>query len=78
LRKINKFSKLAAIDGLQKGDVQECILHIKLMNQPGVRDGQGEHSADHGRLDHQVEGLIVVDVRSLGEAAKDPTSLVPL
>jgi hypothetical protein len=31
---------------------------------------------DHGRLDHRAEGLIVVDVGSLGEATKDPMSLV--
>jgi hypothetical protein len=30
-----------------------------------------------GRLDHWVEGLIIVDARPLGEAAKNPASLVP-
>jgi hypothetical protein len=33
---------------------------------------------DRGWLDHRVEGLIVVDVGSLGEATKDPVSFVPL
>jgi hypothetical protein len=33
---------------------------------------------DRGWLDHWAEGLIVVDTGPLGEAAKDPTSLVPL
>jgi hypothetical protein len=46
------------------------------MNWPGGGDGQGEHGADHGRLDHRVEDLIVVDAGSLGEAVKDPASLV--
>jgi hypothetical protein len=58
--------------------MQEHILHIKLMNWPGARDGQGEHDADRGRLDHRTKGLIVVDAGSLGEAAKDLESLVPL
>jgi hypothetical protein len=58
--------------------VQECILHIKLMNWLGARDGQGEHGVDHGRLDHWAEGLIVVDAGSLGEVTKDLASLVPL
>jgi hypothetical protein len=31
---------------------------------------------DRGRLDHRAEGLIVVDDESLGEAAKNPASLV--
>jgi hypothetical protein len=48
------------------------------MNQPGAEVGQGEHSVDRGQLDHRAEGLIVVDIGSLGEAAKDPTSIVSL
>jgi hypothetical protein len=58
--------------------VQKHVLHIKLMNRPGAGDGQEEHGANRGRLDHRVVGLIVVDVGSLDEIAKDPTSLVPL
>jgi hypothetical protein len=57
--------------------VQEHILHIELMNRPGAGDSQGEDGADHGRLDHRAEGLIIVNAGSLGEAAKNPTSLVP-
>jgi hypothetical protein len=58
--------------------VQEHILHIKLMNWQGVRDDQGEHGADRGRLDHRIEGLIAVNARLLGEATKDLASLVSL
>jgi hypothetical protein len=47
------------------------------MNGPGAGDVQGEHRVDRGRLDHWAEGLIVVDTGSLGEATKDPASLVP-
>jgi hypothetical protein len=57
--------------------MQELILHIELMNRPGAGDGQGEHGVDHGRHDYRAECLIVVDTGSLGEAAKNPTSLVP-
>jgi hypothetical protein len=67
---------MAIVDGLREGVVQECILDIKLMNRPGARDGQGEHGADDGRLDHRAEGLIVVNAGSLCEAAKNPASLV--
>jgi hypothetical protein len=56
--------------------VQEHILHIELVNWLGAGDGQGEHSADSGRLDHRAEGLIVVDAGSLGEVVKNPTNLV--
>jgi hypothetical protein len=48
-----------------------------LMNRPGAGDVQGEHGAGRGRLDHRVECLIIVDVGSLGEAAKDLASLIP-
>jgi hypothetical protein len=57
--------------------VQERILHIKLMNRLGAGDDQGEHDLDRGWLDHRAEGHILVDVGSLGEAMKDPMSLVP-
>jgi hypothetical protein len=35
------------------------------------------HGANHGRLDHRAEILIVVDDGLLGEVTKDPASLVP-
>jgi hypothetical protein len=38
LRRINKSSGLAIVYGLRKGVVQEHIIHIKLMNQPGARN----------------------------------------
>jgi hypothetical protein len=43
-----------------------------------VEDGQREHGADHGQLDHQAEGLILVNARLLGEVVKNPMSLVPV
>jgi hypothetical protein len=77
LRRINKSSRLVVVDDLQEGATLEHILHIKLMNWPGARNGQGEHGVDRGRLDHRTEGLNVVDAGSLGEAAMDPASLIP-
>jgi hypothetical protein len=58
--------------------MQKHILYIKLVNRPGARDDQGEHGVYCGQLDYWVEGLIVVDAESLGEATKNPTSLVPV
>jgi hypothetical protein len=78
LRRINKSIRLTIVNGLREGAAQERILHIELVNRSGAGNGQGEHGADHGRLDHQAEGLIVVDVGSLGEAVKNPTSFVPV
>jgi hypothetical protein len=73
---VNKSSRLAKVDGLRDGAVQERILHIKLMNRSGVGDGQRVYGVDRGWFDHQVEGPIVVDAGSLDEATKDPTSFV--
>jgi hypothetical protein len=67
---------MATVDGLREGAVQERILYIKLMNRPRAGDGQGEHGADRGRLDHRAKGLIATDAGSLGEATKNPASLV--
>jgi hypothetical protein len=67
---------MAAVYDLQEGVMQEHFLHIKLMNRLGAGDGQGKHSANHGRLDHQAKCLIIVDVRSLSEATQDPVRLV--
>jgi hypothetical protein len=78
LRRINKSSRLAIVDGLRGGAMQEHILHIELMNRPGAGDDQREHGVGRGWLDHWVKGLIVVDAKSLGEAVKNPTSLVPV
>jgi hypothetical protein len=39
LRRINKSSRSAAVDGLREGVVQERIFYIKLMNGPGAGDG---------------------------------------
>jgi hypothetical protein len=47
------------------------------MNRLGAGDDQGEHGLDRGWLDHRAEGHILVDAGSLGEAMKDPMSLVP-
>jgi hypothetical protein len=58
--------------------MQERILHIDLVNRAGAGDDQGEHGADLGQLDRRAEDLIVVDVESLGEVAKNLVSLVPV
>jgi hypothetical protein len=77
LRRINKFNRLTVVDDLRESVMQERILHIELINQLGAGDGQGEHDADRGWFDHWVDGLIIVSVGSLGEATKNPASLVP-
>jgi hypothetical protein len=78
LHRINKPRRLAVVDCLRESTMQECVLHIKLMDMPGMGDDQWKHCADGGRLDHRTEGLLVVDAGPLGEVVKDPTSLVLL
>jgi hypothetical protein len=48
------------------------------VNQPEAGDNWGEHGADRGWFDQWARGLIVVDAGSLGEAAMNPSSLVPV
>jgi hypothetical protein len=56
--------------------MKEGVLHIQLVYGPTAGVSHGEDSADSGGFDYETEGFIVVNTRSLGEAAKDPTSLV--
>jgi hypothetical protein len=57
-------------------DHEEGILHVQLVDRPVMRDCNAEDDADRGLLDHQTEGLIVVDVVLLGEATNHPARLV--
>jgi hypothetical protein len=59
-----------------KSVVEEGILDIKMMDHTVTREGEGENGSNSGELDDKAEGLIVVHSRALGEAPKDPTSLV--
>jgi hypothetical protein len=58
--------------------MEKCILDIQLVHWPGARERKRENRAHYSRLDHWTEGLIIVDTRSLGEAPKNPASLVVL
>jgi hypothetical protein len=77
MSRINKPRWLAAVDCLRESTMQEHILHIKLVDGPGMLDGQGKHHANGGWIDNRAKCLIVVDVGPLGEAVKNPTGLVP-
>jgi hypothetical protein len=54
--------------------VEEGILDVELVDHPVLVEGEGE-DPNCGKLD-EVEGLVVVHFGALGEASKDPTSLV--
>jgi hypothetical protein len=52
--------------------MKEGVLDIELVDRPIP----GEDDADGGELDDRAEGLIVVHAEALGEAPKNPASLV--
>jgi hypothetical protein len=56
--------------------MEQGVLDVELVDRPSSGEGEGEDSADGGELDDGAEGLIVVYFGALGEAPKDPTSLV--
>jgi hypothetical protein len=56
--------------------VEEGILDVELMDRPVLREGEGEDDSNGDKLDEGAEGLIAAHSGTLGEAPKDPTSLV--
>jgi hypothetical protein len=69
---------LAAIDSLNKGAMEEGILHIELLHRPVMGDSSGEHREHGGRFHNRAESLIVVNSGALSETLKDPASLVAI
>jgi hypothetical protein len=76
--RVDKPNGLSAVDRLRQGVVEEGVHHIELVDQPVPRQSQSQNSPDGGRLDHQTEGLIVVNPGALGEAPEHIAGLVPL
>jgi hypothetical protein len=58
--------------------MEKSILDVQLINRSGAGQSHGENNSDSGRFDNRAESLIVVDSRTLGEASKDPTSLITI
>ena len=56
--------------------MEERVLHIKLVYRSIFGVSQSDDGADSCRLDNRAESFIIINSWSLGEAAKDPTSLV--
>ena len=73
---VDKARWLLAVNSLLQVTVKECVLHVELMDQPGVRGGDAKDDTYRRRFDNRTEGLVVVDVVLLGEATDHPTSLV--
>ena len=73
---VDKARWLLAVDSLLQVTVKKCVLHVELMDGPGARDGEAEDNPYRGRFDNRTEGLVVVDVVLLGEAADHPAGFV--
>jgi hypothetical protein len=76
--RVDKPNGLGAVDRLRQGAVEEGVRHIELVDRPVPGQCQSQNSPNGGRLDHQTEGLVVVDPRALDEASEHITGLVPL
>lgn len=68
--------RLSAIHLLLEIAVEECILHVKLVNGPWAGRGNAKHNANGGRFDNRAECLIVVDALPLSETLHNPMCLV--
>lgn len=75
---VNKSGRLAAINCLSESAMKKSIFYVQLMDGPLAGEGNGEHCTHGGWLDHWTERLIIVDIRPLGKAPKNPVSLVSI
>ena len=73
---VDEAGRLLAVDLLVKSAVEEGVLDVKLVDRPGVRQGDAQDDADRGWLDDGAESLVEVDAGLLREAAHYPASLV--
>jgi hypothetical protein len=56
--------------------MKKCVLHIKLMDRPVPGMSQREDGANRGWLDNGAESFSIINTGTLGETAKNPSSLV--
>jgi hypothetical protein len=75
---VNKTGRLAAVDCLEEGVMEEGVLDIQLVHRPTSRKGQSQNGADGGRLHHKAKSIIIVHNEALGETSEDPMCLVPV
>jgi hypothetical protein len=69
---------LIAENSLIESVVEECILHIELLNGSVMGDSSSEHRVNGGRFHNRTESLIVVDPRALNETPEDSASLIAI
>jgi len=58
--------------------VKKGIGDIELSRGPLMGSSNGEHGLNHGRLNDRRDGFTEVDAGTLGKAANDPPSFIPL
>jgi hypothetical protein len=78
MRGIDEASGLRTLDRLSESPVKKSIVDVELMHGPITRESNTEDYVNSGRLDDRAESLIIVDTRTLGEAAKNPACLVSI
>lgn len=75
---VDKPGGLARVDVLADEAMKEGIVDVKLMHRPITRCSQGKHGVDRGGFDDGAKRFAVVDAGALGEAADNPSCLVPI
>lgn len=78
VRRVDEAARLLTVDAFGKVAVEECVLHVELMDRPAPASGEMEHHADRAGLDNRRESVGEVDARSLMKSSNDPPSLIPV
>jgi len=62
---VDKARWLLPVDSLLQVTMKKCVLHVELMDRPGVRGGDAEDDTYRRQFDNRTEGLVVVDAMLL-------------
>jgi hypothetical protein len=70
--RVDEAGRLLTVDGLVQVAMKKGVLHVQLMDRPGVRSSDAEDDSDGRWLDNWAKCLVIVDVVPLGEPMNDP------
>jgi hypothetical protein len=69
---------MCAVNYLNQCVMEESILDVELLDQPIPGKSKGHDDVNYHGLHNGAESLVIIDIETLREPAKNPMGLVPL